>query len=1120
MSNLEQTYTALRERLHSYRQRKKGCALMRKAWLWLGAAAPALLCVVALEALLPLPGAARGGVTLVVALALATSLLLLVIWPLADLLFRRGHPDDLSLAREVGGLYAHVGDRLAHALELYGRRGNNPECYSPELIAEALRQVASALEGEEFAAKVDLKPARHAALRGGTLAGVALVLFILFHRPLGHAVERLLHPRTAYVVGPSLVLSVVPGDAEVVRGQDLTVRARVSGRKVAEAAIVYRGEGNAPAISRAMARLSTAEFTHEFKALRDTLFYRVVLAGGLRSPEYRIAVIELPLVRTLRVSVRPPAYVGLPTQFLDENVGDVFALKGSTVAIWAAVNKPVREAGIVRKGARPIPMRRSGTILEGEFKVQEETTYHVELLDFAGRKNENPIEYRVTVLPDRVPFVRIPVPGMDVDIGEDMVLPLVVDAEDDFGLSQLALVYRVLRGGEAQEVGCGRVTLPLPKTADKVQIEYLWDLSGLSLIPEDVVVYLAEVKDNDLVSGPKSAQSQEYRVRFPSIYEIYQEVAQTQEQAAEQLESLYEQSRELKERLDRLAQRLKRDPQLDWGERKQVEEALDTRRRLEEEIREVGKRLAEMVERMERNDLVALETLKKYQELQRLFQEVATPEMRRAMEELQRALREIDPSRLRQAVEKFSLTQEDFLKSIERTIALLKRLQIQQKLEEAVRLAQEAAERQAEIADKAAESPAQGAQLAVQQRRLAQEVETLDARVRDLAAAMREFPDMPQGEVEKAAAMMDSAGLASQIQALSGMLQQQKMSGAQAGARKAAGVLQQVASTLQAAQKALVDNERQEVLKALQKTSHELVQLSHRQEQLLEVSEQARSDSPRIPEMAETQNDMRAALERVAAQLYSLAKRTFYVSPQMGAAIGQAHDNMMRAVAALEQRNLSGAAGSQTAAMQALNQAAQEVMRAMQDVRSASSALGFDTFLQRLQNMASAQEGINQQTVELGLGGQYTLEQQAAMARLAAQQEALRKALEELQREMGGRSEILGRLDQVAKDMEEVAKDLASQRLDQRTLDRQRRILSRLLDSQRSVRERDLSPKRQAQTGKNVVRPSPGPLPPDLGTPQGSLAEDLLRAKKEGYSPDYLELIRLYFEALARQEKP
>ncbi len=1119
MGSIDLTYGSLLARLHRFRQRQKLRDLLSGVGLWTGAAAALLLVAAALEAMWPLPGAYRAVIVALVLALTGSSLLLLVAWPLTDLALRRSRPDTISLAYQVGAHYPQVGERLAHALQLYVRREDNPERYSSELIEEAVRRVARDLEGEDFAAQVDWAQARRVLRRSALAVALTVALFGLFHKALGGALVRLVHPRTAYVVGPSLTLAVSPGNAEVVRGQDLTITVQVTGRRVGSATIAYREEGNATPIVKPMHQDGPASFSFEFKTLRDTLFYRVA-AGGSKSPEYRVAVIELPMVRTLRVVVQPPAYTGLPSQFLDENVGDVFALKGSIVSVGAVVNKPVTKAALHLCDGAEFPMRISGVNLEGAFRVSQETSYHVSLVDFAGRTDPNPIEYRVNLLADRAPFVRVPVPGMDVDIGEDMSLPLVIEAQDDFGISQLALQYRHVRGSDGLEVGRGSIQLPLGTAADKVRVEYLWDLSTLNLIPEDVVIYLAEVRDNDIVSGRKVAQSQEYRVRFPSIYEIYQEVAQTQEQAAEVLESVYEQSKELKERLERLSQQLKRSAELDWGERKQVEEAVDAQQRLQQELQELSQRLDQMIERMERNDLVTLETLKKYQELQQLFEEVATPEMRRAIEELQRALRDIDPARLRQAMEKFSLSQEDFLKSIERTIALLKRLQIEQKLDEAVRRAAEAARQQEEIAQRAGEPTADAKQLAEEQRRLAEQTDALTRHLRDLSTAMAEFPDMPRSEVERAAAMMDSAGLASQMQQLSTMLRQQNMGGAKAGGQKAASLLHQVASTLQEAQNALAQNQKREVLKALQKSSHDLMQLSQWQEQLLEATEQARSDSPRLPELAEAQNDLNAALERVASQLYSLAKRTFYVSPQMGAAMGQAHESMSKAVAALEQRNVAGSVSSQATAMAALNQGVRELLRAMEEVSSASSALGFDTFLQRLQNMAGAQEGINQQTLELGMGGQYTLEQQAAMARLAAQQEALRKSLEELQREMGARRDILGRLDQVAKDMEEVAKDLAGQRIDQRTVDRQKRILSRLLDSQRSVRERDFSRKRQAQAGKNIPRASPGPLPPDLGSAKSSLAEDLLRAQKEGYTPDYLELIRLYFEALARKEKP
>lgn len=103
--------------------------------------------------------------------------------------------------------------------------------------------------------------------------------------------------------------------------------------------------------------------------------------------------------------------------------------------------------------------------------------------------------------------------------------------------------------------------------------------------------------------------------------------------------------------------------------------------------------------------------------------------------------------------------------------------------------------------------------------------------------------------------------------------------------------------------------------------------------------------------------------------------------------------------------------------------------------------------------------------------------------------------------------------------MREVQTDLAQGNINPETLRKQERILSRMLDSQRSARERDFEKRRKAESGTNVARRSPGAI--DLTTQEGraKLRLDLLRAMEEGYAKDYEELIKKYFEALEQVEQ-
>jgi hypothetical protein len=144
-----------------------------------------------------------------------------------------------------------------------------------------------------------------------------------------------------------------------------------------------------------------------------------------------------------------------------------------------------------------------------------------------------------------------------------------------------------------------------------------------------------------------------------------------------------------------------------------------------------------------------------------------------------------------------------------------------------------------------------------------------------------------------------------------------------------------------------------------------------------------------------------------------------------------------------------------------------------------------------------------------------SMSQQAALQRLAAEQEAIRKSLSELESEFGNRSEILGRMGELGEEMKKVVEDFEGLRIDQTTIDRQKKILSRLLDAEKSMRERDYSRQRRAEVGEDIVRRSPGQLSPEASRKERSAKDDLTRFMQEAYPKEYEQMIRDYFKALS-----
>jgi hypothetical protein len=153
-----------------------------------------------------------------------------------------------------------------------------------------------------------------------------------------------------------------------------------------------------------------------------------------------------------------------------------------------------------------------------------------------------------------------------------------------------------------------------------------------------------------------------------------------------------------------------------------------------------------------------------------------------------------------------------------------------------------------------------------------------------------------------------------------------------------------------------------------------------------------------------------------------------------------------------------------------------------------------------------------------GNNGQLSQQQMAQLERLAQQQELLQKSMEQLEREArnsGNSKRLPANLKDITKEMQEVVTEMKSQRLDQDLIQKQERILSRLLDAQRSINERDYEWEREANTGANVNRQSPPGITPERSIID-KFNEELMNAQREGYNADYQELIRKYLEKLQK----
>jgi len=248
-------------------------------------------------------------------------------------------------------------------------------------------------------------------------------------------------------------------------------------------------------------------------------------------------------------------------------------------------------------------------------------------------------------------------------------------------------------------------------------------------------------------------------------------------------------------------------------------------------------------------------------------------------------------------------------------------------------------------------------------------------------------------------------------------------------------------------------------------------------------------------------------------QLTELSKKTFHISPKIGKALGTARLSMDRSIGRIEQKHMSAALKDQKSAMEGLNEAAKLMLGAMNEMQESGSASGFESFLEQMEQMSQQQQGINQGTMQLGQMGM--MAQQQMMQKLQAQQQQLQKSLGELLDEMSdGGPDGLGKASQ---DMEEVVKDFKRRQVDRRTMERQERILSRMLDSQKSLSQRDYSEKRKSEAAEEIIYTGSSGLPDNMGEREMLLIQAMEDALNEGHSREYQSMMKTYFRKLQKE---
>jgi hypothetical protein len=999
--------------------------------------------------------------------------------------------------------------------------------YSPELVREVIRLAVRSIEGLQVRflfvgrRQLVLIPAAYTAL------AVLIVVAALSPGLVLETARYVATPKKAARIAGEANLFCYPGDATVLAGTDVVVAAREFGGSK-EPVTLSRTVSNGfwktePTTKRDFA--SSGETTLEehvftFEDIRGDVSY-YFSRGASRTPTFTIHVVHKPVVTDLTLVLTPPSYTGEAPDTLVESGGNVSALEGTRVDIAGRANNPLTEAWMVFDGGEKKPARLAGRDFKADFAAVRDGTYSIVLRDSLGHETEDPLVYTVDVFEDHAPVLDVLQPGDDALLPRNLLVDLGFTAADDYGVREAAVFHR--KGGE-EKFEKTPVPLGAHTGARELLVAYPWSLEGTALFPGEYVEYYVEVKDNNIVTGPGVAKSPVYRIVVPTMAELYARSEAESEMRTDLVEEAVKEGADLKEKLDKLEREMKKTGEMDWSRQKEIDNALASQEKIQEMLEEIQKSLDESLESLSENRMTSEEIGKKLEEINRLIEEIDSEELNKYIEEMREAMAKLDPEKMKQAMENMNLSTEDLLKNLERTEALLKEIQREQRMEEMVRKTKDLMEAQEKISENTAKTDDRGEmdKISREQEELSEQAEELE---KNLDEFSKEVDDQKLAEkLQKASEESSKSRTSNEMKKASSQLQQGQKSQAQSHQEQAMENLIGLFGELAEIQMEMQSASQNRLAANLQRLANNTLDISFRQEDLSgrirsAIGSEAEGGQPLVRELAEEQQMYERAVSQIADELFEMSKENIMIPDRLMKNLGRARESMESALLFLEQNKAFLAATGATQATTTLNETTIDLLRTCKNCSGGGSGMPQSSPL--LQRLLSGQQQVLKESEQLiaARAAQEKLRQemQADVQRLAGEQRSLKDIAEKMQKDFKQNERTLGRVDKIVDEMNEVIKDLESGKLDQETLNKEERILSRLLDAQRSVHSRDYEKERVSTTARDVFSEGGSAAVPPTGAQ--ALREEIRRAMELKAPGEFEDLIRLYFRALAEESQ-
>ncbi len=831
-------------------------------------------------------------------------------------------------ANIVGTHFNNINDKLLNTLQL---QRNSGSILSPELLTASINQKMEELKPIPFTSAIDIS--ENKKYLKFALPPIALMLLVLVIKPsiIKDGTERIVFHQTYFEKAAPFQFSISNKSLEAIQQQDYVLELKLNGNEIPNEVFI-----NVDGVDHKMEKVDNVNFTYTFKNVQKNADF-VFNAAGFNSKSYELSVLPKPMLMKFDIQLTYPAYLNKKNETVS-NVGDMQLPQGTKMQ-WVFHTKNTDNIYLNFSDTLVDISRSSEDEFSFSKRMMQSTSYSIKTMNHFLKQNPDSVNYTINVVPDQVPLI-------DVSEKTDSLNPKNIyfsgTIKDDYGFTRLAFKYThytqdstgksVVKNGE-QIMGLNKQQITQP-------YYYFFDASRFDLLPGDKIEYYFEVWDNDGVLGAKSAKTQTLLFKAPTIDEMNEATDKNNSEIKKDLDDGIKKAKDLQKDINELSKKLTEKKQMGYDEKKKLEDILKKQNELKNKIEETKQENQLNNQQQQENQQLDESLIEKQKQLEQLFENIMTPEMKKLFDELNKLMEKLDKNQVQQKLEELKLSNKDMEKELDRTLEAFKQMEVEQKLQQAIDKLDELKDKQDALkketdgnkesqdkkddkqksddnksdnkdskndnkdkVDSKDKKETSNKELEKKQDQLNKQFDELKKDLKEMQeknASLEQPNELPKTEEKQ-------NEISKEMENSSEQLNQNNKKNASKSQKQASDKIQEMKEQMQKAMDSMQKEEEEEDMQTLRQILENLLNLSFAQEDLMSQLSKLRSDNPQYLKITQTQKKLQDDSKIIEDSLFALSKRVPAISALVNREISSINMNMGKAVAELAERMQSNA---------------------------------------------------------------------------------------------------------------------------------------------------------------------------------------------------------------------